>query len=265
MLEEFGNLRVVKSVDPLLQVTPHDGGGDALRMPASVHLATRQRVARLLLEAGRATSTSLAEQLQLTPTAIRRHLDALEAEGLVHEVPARQSGPRGPGRPARTYALTDAGRHEFDQSYDELATEAMAFIEELGGDEAVLDFSRRRLARLEERYRLAVAAVGIDGAADALVELLNEEGYAASIEPSPLGGQQICQHHCPVAHVAERYPQLCEAETEAISRLLGTHVQRLATIAHGDGVCTTHIPRAPEPDGSPSQSSTPSMSSRGAR
>jgi hypothetical protein len=27
-----------------------------------------------------------------------------------------------------------------------------------------------------------------------------------------------------------------------IGRLLGTHVQRLATIAHGDGVCTTHIP-----------------------
>jgi len=27
-----------------------------------------------------------------------------------------------------------------------------------------------------------------------------------------------------------------------ISRLVGTHVQRLATIANGDGVCTTHIP-----------------------
>ncbi len=56
-------------------------------------------------------------------------------------------------------------------------------------------------------------------------------------------GEQLCQHHCPVAHVAERFPQLCEAETEVFSRLLGKHVQRLATIAHGDGVCTTHIPR----------------------
>ena len=55
-------------------------------------------------------------------------------------------------------------------------------------------------------------------------------------------GEQLCQHHCPVAHVAEQFPQLCEAETEVFSRLLGTHVQRLATIAHGDGVCTTFIP-----------------------
>lgn len=46
-----------------------------------------------------------------------------------------------------------------------------------------------------------------------------------------------------MAHVAEKFPQLCEAETEIFSQLLGTHVQRLATIAHGDGVCTTFIPK----------------------
>jgi predicted ArsR family transcriptional regulator len=48
--------------------------------------------------------------------------------------------------------------------------------------------------------------------------------------------------------VAAEFPQLCDAETRVISRVVGTHVQRLATIAHGDGVCTTHIPapvRAP--------------------
>lgn len=55
-------------------------------------------------------------------------------------------------------------------------------------------------------------------------------------------GAQLCQHHCPVAHIAEQFPQLCEAETEVFSQLLGTHVQRLATIAHGDGVCTTYVP-----------------------
>ena len=37
------------------------------------------------------------------------------------------------------------------------------------------------------------------------------------------------------------YQQLCEAETEAFGRLLGTPVQRLATIAHGDGIRTTHV------------------------
>ena len=33
-----------------------------------------------------------------------------------------------------------------------------------------------------------------------------------------------------------------EARYRAFERVLGTYVQRLATIAHGDGVCTTFIP-----------------------
>ena len=79
----------------------------------------------------------------------------------------------------------------------------------------------------------------------ALAEALSADGYAASAGPAPAigttAGEQICQHHCPVAHVAAEFPQLCEAETEAFGRLLGTPVQRLATIAHGDGICTTHV------------------------
>ena len=55
-------------------------------------------------------------------------------------------------------------------------------------------------------------------------------------------GVQICQHHCPVSHVAEEFPELCEAEQQAFRQLLGTHVQRLATIANGDCACTTHVP-----------------------
>ena len=45
--------------------------------------------------------------------------------------------------------------------------------------------------------------------------------------------------------VATQFPQLCEAETEAFSRLLGVHVQRLSTLAAGGHVCTTYVPDAP--------------------
>jgi len=69
-------------------------------------------------------------------------------------------------------------------------------------------------------------------------------------------GQELCQHHCPIAHVAAEFPQLCEAETEALSKVLGTHVQRLATIAHGDGVCTTFIPSARSSKNQSSQTKT---------
>ena len=61
----------------------------------------------------------------------------------------------------------------------------------------------------------------------------------------PIHGVQICQHHCPVSHVAEEFPELCEAEQEAMAEVLGTHVQRLATIVNGDCACTTHVPLSP--------------------
>ena len=74
---------------------------------------------------------------------------------------------------------------------------------------------------------------------------LTDAGYAttdARAVGGPIHGVQICQHHCPVSHVAEEFPELCEAEREAFAEILGTHVQRLATIVNGDCACTTHVP-----------------------
>ena len=45
-----------------------------------------------------------------------------------------------------------------------------------------------------------------------------------------------------MVYVAEEFPELCETEREAFAEILGTHVQRLATIVNGDCACTTHVP-----------------------
>ncbi len=209
-----------------------------------VTAGTREKVARAILENGRTTAADLAQQLELTPAAVRRHLDALLAEGLITEAEQRGQAHRGRGRPAKVFVVTDTGRHHFVQAYDDLATSALRFLAETAGAHAVEEFAVRRVAELEERYRPQLAAVAPADRAAALAEALSADGYAASVRPAPGGavGEQVCQHHCPVAHVAEQFPQLCEAETAAFARLLGTHVQRLATIAHGDGVCTTYVP-----------------------
>jgi predicted ArsR family transcriptional regulator len=205
--------------------------------------STRDRVARSILTNGPSSAAVLAERLELTPAAVRRHLDHLLDEGLVEAREERVYGPRGRGRPAKVFALTDAGRHAFHQAYDDLAATALRFIAEAGGADAITEFARRRVAEVEERYRELLAQAPEDKKAEVLAQALTADGYAASTAEAGHGAQ-LCQHHCPVAHVAEQFPQLCEAETEVFSRLLGQHVQRLATIAHGDGVCTTHIPGA---------------------
>jgi predicted ArsR family transcriptional regulator len=202
---------------------------------------TRDEVARLLLEQGPATAAALGERLGISPTAVRRHLDALVADGLATDREQRPlgGGQRGRGRPPREFLLTAGGRASFPHAYDDLATAALRFLAETGGDQAVAEFAARRVATVEERHGPDVRAAAEK--VEALAEALTREGYAASAHRVGSGGQ-LCQHHCPVAHVAAEFPQLCEAETKAFERLLGTHVQRLATIARGDAVCTTHIP-----------------------
>ncbi|MPZ28455.1 MAG: ArsR family transcriptional regulator [Micromonosporaceae bacterium] len=204
---------------------------------------TRSRVTRLLLEHGSASAAELGAELALSPAAIRRHLDAMLADGLVETAEREVRGPRGRGRPAKPFKLTEAGRESFPHTYDGIATAALRWIVARSGEQAVAAFAAEQVAALEERCRAAMAGAGDDplARAEALAGALTTEGYAASASTIASGGQ-LCQHHCPVAHVAAEFPQLCEAETQVISRLVGTHVQRLATIAHGDGVCTTHIP-----------------------
>ena len=206
---------------------------------------TRGRVARLLLERGPSTATALAAALGLTPAGIRKHLDAMLADGTLIARDARPRGPRGRGRPARLFALSDAGHAtEGMSAYDAVAVDALRFLRETAGEQAVEDFARRRMAEWEARYAASLAALPLEERPAALAAALCDDGYAATVHDAGIG-VQVCQHHCPVQHVAQEFPALCEAETEAIGRLVGRHVQRLATIAHGDGVCTTHIPLTP--------------------
>ena len=215
--------------------------GDALGQD----LPTRDAIARLILEHGPATASALSQSLALTPAGIRRHLELLVADGILEAREPRTASTRGRGRPSKVFLMTDAGRAQFEHTYDDLAVSALRFMASHSGEHLVASFAQARADEIETKANEYIENNKTPRKNDKvalLAEFLTDQGYAASVEDRGLG-QEICQHHCPIAHVASAYPQLCEAETQAFSRLLGTHVQRLATIAHGDGVCTTYIPQ----------------------
>lgn len=203
-----------------------------------------------LLSDGPATAAELSARLGITAAGVRKHLDALEASG---DVVAGDRPPFGPmpgprrGRPAKIYSLTDAGRRRFEQAYDDLAVSALRFLEQVD-PEGLQRFAARRAAELEQRYRGELQEIDDPRQrAIRLAELLTADGYAASVEEGPTAVLQVCQHNCPVAAAAQHFPQLCDAEAAAFARLLDTNVTRLATIAHGDGVCTCLVSPAYAP------------------
>lgn len=207
------------------------------------------KVAKLLLEGGPATAASLASTLSMSTTAMRKHLEVLEKYGYAasHEVAPfgpTDSSPRGRGRPAAVFAITTSGREFFEQTYDDVAVSAIRFIQQRYGTDAVRAFAAQRAEAV-----LAAVTQGAIVSTEQLATGLAEQGYSSSLRPAPVGDAvQLCQHNCPISHVAREFPEFCEAETEAIGKALDVHVTRISTIAGGSAVCTTHIPlHQPQP------------------
>lgn len=201
-----------------------------------------ERVARALLQAGPSTAADLADDLGLTTTGVRKHLKALADAGLVvaHErAPYGPAPKRGRGRPGQVFSLTAAGRAACDQAYDDLALSALRFMSHEFGPHAVEAFASDRAEQLAASVQVSA---GGPVSPQEVAAALTEAGYAAQVEPLGDVAVQLCQHNCPVVDAAREFPILCEAETEALGRVLGRHVTRLATLAHGDEVCTAVIP-----------------------
>ena len=134
------------------------------------------------------------------------------------------------------------------EKYSRYLAATAPHLEKVGGPAAIEDFATTNVAAREAGYAAALTATDPAARVQQLADALTDDGFVASVRPVP-GTQmvQLCQGHCPVQHVAARYPQLCDAEIAAFSRLLGTHVQRLSTLAGGAHVCTTNIPVGPPP------------------
>ena len=231
---------------PLLDCLGEFRHNGVVKIRPEIDRHTRGEIVQLLLEAGPITAGEIGDRLGISAAGVRRHLDALLAAGEAQASPAASWQQHGRGRPAKRYRLTAAGRAKLGHTYDDLAAAAMRQLREIGGDEAVRTFARRRIDAI-------LSGVGegpgdVEATSDRVAEALTKAGYATTIDRvnGPVEGIQICQHHCPVSHVAEEFPELCETERDAFAEILGTHVQRLATIVNGDCACTTHVPLTPK-------------------
>ncbi|GDX31578.1 hypothetical protein LBMAG15_05120 [Actinomycetes bacterium] len=227
-----------------------------------------ERLAHSLLDVGPTTATELADRLRMTAAGIRRQLTALQEAGLVT---AGDRAPYGPapaprrGRPSQVFSLTASGRAALNGTYDDLAVDVLRFVQETQGAAGVRAFAERRAKRLIQQV-LPTNYDDITGTAEEIAIALTAAGYAASIETGDQGVTvQLCQHNCPVVDAAAEFPVLCDAETLALGTALGRHVTRLATLAHGDGVCTTVIPVQDARVNFPSQISTDPIDRRATR
>ncbi|MCX7624425.1 MAG: metalloregulator ArsR/SmtB family transcription factor [Thermomicrobium sp.] len=196
--------------------------------------STREQLLTLLKKSEGLTADQLARLLGITSMAVRKHLAALERDGLVTTSLLR----RKVGRPARLYRLSEQADPLFPQQYDAMLTEVLYDLADLDGPAKVELLLRRRAERAG-----AVLARELDGTPTLrdrvrrLAETLDALGYYTTWEELDGESFRLCQYHCPIRQVAARFPVTCEAEVELYRRLLRADVERRCRLVAGDPCC----------------------------
>ncbi len=194
------------------------------------------------------TARELAAQFGVTPNALRRHLDALEADALVRH----DREVRGVGAPVHAYALTSAGEALFPQAYAPVLEAVLETLREAAGTEGVRAAVRRQWAPLVDGAGSRLAELPLEERAQLVAELRSSQGYMAEATPNANGSVAVREHHCAVRDVVARFPEICAAEQELMEELLGVPVVRTRYIPDGCAICE-YVATAP---GAPSFATT---------
>jgi DeoR family transcriptional regulator, suf operon transcriptional repressor len=196
--------------------------------------STRQDILRHLLKQGESTAQDLAEQLNLKPQGIRRHLNELEAEGLI----VHKKIQAGMGRPNYVYELSREGRSQFPDRYDEFAVSLLGTLAETVSKDQMKSILRKQWERKAIEYRDRLGSGLVEERVAKLVELRVSEGYMAESHPVESGGFVLTEYNCAIAQIAESFPSVCGHELEMFAIALpDCKVERTHWLVNGEHRC----------------------------
>lgn len=200
---------------------------------------TKQDILQHLLKRGEVTAQDLAEKLDISPQAIRKHLKDLETEGLIYHT-AEQLGM---GRPQFIYALTTAGRDRFPDSYNQFAVNFLDTLIDTLGKEQVSEVLQKQWQRKAQHYKLQLGGGSLKQRLEKLAELRRSEGYVTEWFPvEGTKGFVFTEYNCAIAHVAESFPSVCGHELEMFATVLDCPVERTHWMVDGEHRCGYLIP-----------------------
>jgi DeoR family transcriptional regulator, suf operon transcriptional repressor len=187
--------------------------------------STRQSALALLLRLGETTAAHLAGQLGVSVQITRRHLRALEEEGLVASSPAAA----GPGRPTNRWHLTAEGRSLFPDGGQRYALGLLESMADTLPPETVQTLLGQQAQQKALTYRQLIGDGSLQQRLACLVDLRRREGYVAECAQEPDDGAWLfSEFHCSVMRIAERFPCVCDQELQLIrSTFPDCHVERV--------------------------------------
>lgn len=180
--------------------------------------STRDQILNLLKRNNQLTVSIIAQDLNITEMAVRRHLNTLERDGIVETTLHRQAM----GRPTNVYHLSNIGQEMFPRNYDEFTIDILKDIEELAGNDKVKKLFEMRRERLKERYEKKLTMPDFEERVMELARIHNEQGYMTEVEKAEDGTYIFKEFNCPIAEVAKNFPSICKTEIDLFKEVLQT-------------------------------------------
>jgi predicted ArsR family transcriptional regulator len=200
--------------------------------------STRMEVLELLRRKGRSSAETIANDLGVTPNAVRQHLTNLEREGLVVSQPERS----GRGRPSLLFGLTERADAVFPKRYGQLATMVLQEVQEMGGPDALDEVFARVAARHASVIERDFDGLDFDEKLRRVVAWIGRAGTLVEQTESP-EGVKITIHNCPFRNTALKFPQVCTITPQLISRLTDAAISQADSIHRHDPYCSFVVQR----------------------
>lgn len=194
---------------------------------------------------GPVSADALSDALGITSVAVRQHLAALEAEGLIEPVAA---GKKGRGRPLTLWQAGESAAAHFPDSHSALAVDLLGQMKKAFGEEGLDRLLTLRTRDQEIAYRAETdRARTLKGRLEALKAIREREGYMPELTRDPGTGDWLfLENHCPICSAARLCQGLCREELALFSRVLGKDVtvERISHILAGAGRCAYRVRQA---------------------
>lgn len=206
----------------------------------------RNQILQVLKMQGAQTATALATELQVSPMAIRQHLQILKADHWV----TYEEEKRPMGRPVKLWQLTAQARIYFPDSHADLMVDLLrslyAVFGMAGVERLLADRGRRQAETYRDRLREAEKIHWRQKVA-ALAQWRTQEGYMAEVIEQADQSVLFVENHCPICTAAQTCQMLCTVELDVFQAVFGPAVtiERVEHVLQGDRRCAYRVTGGP--------------------
>ncbi|MCF6250070.1 MAG: ArsR family transcriptional regulator [Methylococcaceae bacterium] len=182
----------------------------------------------------------IANAIKISRNAVQQHFASLRLEGYIQAGELKKT----PGRPVRTFVLTETGLNFFPKQYAWFSELILTDLKNEMGSEAFKRYLQKLGTNLSQSLISRFDGKPTEERIDELMLIMEELGFqATSTKATNDDDHYIKACNCIYHDLAQKHDEICELDKTLISTLLDKETELVECIAKGGHICSFKIKR----------------------